>query len=189
MTSPDRPSSRSQHPRTAFSENACEPRAYTAWGPIPPPPPGWSWEGLMHQAIVKAQQAPQQGEIPVGALIVNHEGTILAAEHNQPIALSDPSAHAEVMAMRSAGAVLGNYRLENCILVVTLEPCLMCTGAIVHARLAGVVYGAADNKAGAVESCFNGLDLPFHNHRVWHMGGIAAPECASLLQKFFQKSR
>ena len=76
----------------------------------------------MHQAIVKAQQAPQQGEIPVGALIVNPEGTILAAEHNQPITLSDPSAHAEVMAMRSAGAVLGNYRLENCILVVTLEP-------------------------------------------------------------------
>ena len=65
----------------------------------------------------------------------------------------------------------------------------MCTGAIVHARLAGVVYGAADNKAGAVESCFNGLDLPFHNHRVWHMGGIAAPECVSLLQNFFQKSR
>ena len=134
-------------------------------------------------------QAPQQGEVPVGALIVDPAGTILAVEHNQPITLSDPSAHAEIMAMRSAGAVLGNYRLEGCILVVTLEPCLMCTGAIVHARLAGVVYGAADNKAGAVESCFNGLDLPFHNHRVWHMGGIAAPECASLLQNFFQKSR
>lgn len=126
---------------------------------------------------------------PRRALIVDPAGTILAAEHNQPITLSDPSAHAEIMAMRSAGTVLGNYRLEGCILVVTLEPCLMCTGAIVHARLAGVVYGAADNKAGAVESCFNGLDLPFHNHRVWHMGGIAAPECASLLQKFFQKSR
>ena len=143
----------------------------------------------MLQAIAKARQAPQQGEVPVGALIVDPAGTILAAEHNQPITLSDPSAHAEIMAMRSAGAVLGNYRLEGCILVVTLEPCLMCTGAIVHARLAGVVYGAADNKARAVESCFNGLDLPFHNHRVWHMGGIAAPECASLLQKFFQKSR
>ena len=126
----------------------------------------------MLQAIAKARQAPQQGEVPVGALIVDPAGTILAAEHNQPITLSDPSAH-----------------VEGCILVVTLEPCLMCTGAIVHARLAGVVYGAADNKAGAVESCFNGLDLPFHNHRVWHMGGIAAPECASLLQNFFQKSR
>ena len=143
----------------------------------------------MLQAIAKAQQAPQQGEVPVGALIGGHFFLFVFVPHNQPITLSDPSAHAEIMAMRSAGAVLGNYRLEGCILVVTLEPCLMCTGAIVHARLAGVVYGAADNKAGAVESCFNGLDLPFHNHRVWHMGGIAAPECASLLQKFFQKSR
>ena len=88
----------------------------------------------MLQAIAKARQAPQQGEVPVGALIVDPAGTILAAEHNQPITLSDPSAHAEIMAMRSAGAVLGNYRLEGCILVVTLEPCLMCTGAIVHAR-------------------------------------------------------
>ena len=88
----------------------------------------------MLQAIAKARQAPQQGEVPVGALIVDPAGTLLAAEHNQPITLSDPS-------------------------------------------------------AGAVESCFNGLDLPFHNHRVWHMGGIAAPECASLLQNFFQKSR
>lgn len=82
---------------------------------------------------------------------------------------------------------MGNYRLRRLHSVVTLEPCLMCTGAIVHARLAGVVYGAADNKAGAVESCFNGLDLTFHNHRVWHMGGIAAPECASYC-KIFQKA-
>lgn len=81
----------------------------------------------MLQAIAKARQAPQQGEVPVGALIVDPAGTILAAEHNQPITLSDPSAHAEIMAMRSAGTVLGNYRLEGCILVVTLEPCLMCT--------------------------------------------------------------
>lgn len=189
MTPSKRPPSGSEYPWAAFSETVCDPRAYTAWGPVPPPPSGWSWEGLMLQAIAKARQAPHQGEVPVGALIVDPAGTILAAEHNQPITLSDPSAHAEIMAMRSAGTVLGNYRLEGCILVVTLEPCLMCTGAIVHARLAGVVYGAADNKAGAVESCFNGLDLPFHNHRVWHMGGIAAPECASLLQKFFQKSR
>ena len=91
--------------------------------------------------------------------------------------------------MRAAGKRLGNYRLENCVLVVTLEPCFMCTGAIVHARLAGVVYGAADNRAGAVESCFNGLDLPFHNHRVWHMGGVTAPECVALLQNFFLGNR
>ena len=103
----------------------------------------------MLQAIAKARQAPQQGEVPVGALIVDPAGTILAAEHNQPITLSDPSAHAEIMAMRSAGTVLGNYRLEGCILVVTLEPCLMCTGAIVHARLAGVVYGIVLQRAGS----------------------------------------
>ena len=189
MTVCNGPSSGVQYPRTAFSETVCEPRAYTAWGPIPAPPPGWSWTGLMHQAIVVARQALLQGEVPVGALVVDPTGTILATGHNQPVALSDPSAHAEIMAMRAAGAALGNYRLEGCVLVVTLEPCLMCTGAIVHARLAGVLYGAADNKAGAVESCFSGLDLPFHNHRVWHMGGIAAPECASLLQNFFQKNR
>ena len=144
----------------------------------------------MLQAIAKARQAPQQGEVPVGALIVDPAGTILAAEHNQPITLSD-----SVSPCRNHGHAFSRNRSgqlppgRGCILVVTLEPCLMCTGAIVHARLAGVVYGAADNKAGAVESCFNGLDLPFHNHRVWHMGGIAAPECASLLQNFFQKSR
>ena len=143
----------------------------------------------MLQAIAKARQAPQQGEVPVGALIVDPAGTILAAEHNQPITLSDPSAHAEIMAMRSAGTVLGNYRLEGCILVVTLEPCLMCTGAIVHARLAGVVYGAADNKAGAVESCFNGLDLPFHNHRVWHMGRYRRTGMCILTAKFFSKKQ
>ena len=143
----------------------------------------------MLQAIAKARQAPQQGEVPVGALIVDPAGTILAAQPKQPHTQAETTTPAANKALRSAGTVLGNYRLEGCILVVTLEPCLMCTGAIVHARLAGVVYGAADNKAGAVESCFNGLDLPFHNHRVWHMGGIAAPECASLLQKFFQKSR
>lgn len=93
------------------------------------------------------------------------------------------------MAMRSTGAVLGSYRLKGCILVATLEPRLMYMGAVVHARLVGVVYRAAGNKVGVVESCFNGLDLPFHSHRVWYMGDIAAPECASLLQSFFQKSR
>ncbi|MFR4120391.1 MAG: nucleoside deaminase [Bilophila wadsworthia] len=116
MTPSKRPPSGSEYPWAAFSETVCDPRAYTTWGPVPPPPSGWSWEGLMLQAIAKARQAPQQGEVPVGALIVDPAGTILAAEHNQPITLSDPSAHAEIMAMRSAGAVLGNYRLEGCIL-------------------------------------------------------------------------
>ena len=143
----------------------------------------------MLQAIAKARQAPQQGEVPVGALIVNPAGTILAAEHNQPITLSNPSAHAEIMAMRSAGAVLGNYRLEGCILVVTLEPCLMCTGAIVHARLAGVVYGAADNKAGAVESCFNGLESAFPQPSCMAYGRYRRTGMCILTAKIFSKKQ
>ncbi len=143
----------------------------------------------MRLALEEARNAPAAGEVPVGAIVVSPDGNILGRAHNQPVSLSDPSAHAEILAMRAAGRTLQNYRLEHCVLVVTLEPCFMCTGAIVHARLGGVVYGASDNRAGAVESCFNGLDLPFHNHRVWHMGGIAAQECAALLQDFFRKSR
>lgn len=142
----------------------------------------------MLQAIAKARQAPQQGEVPVGALIVDPTGTILAAEHNQPITLSDPSAHAEIMAMRSAGTVLGNYRLEGCILVVTLEPCLMCTGAIVHARLAGVVYGAADNKAGAVESCFNGW-ICLSTTIVYGIWAVSPHRNVHLTAKIFSKKQ
>ena len=143
----------------------------------------------MEKALSEARQAQAEGEVPVGAVVVDPDGRILGQAHNQPVTSSDPSAHAEILAMRRAGQTLGNYRLERCVLVVTLEPCFMCTGAMVHSRLAGVVYGAADSRAGAVESCFNGLDLPFHNHRVWHMGGIEAQDCADLLQIFFRKNR
>ncbi|MEG1609919.1 MAG: tRNA adenosine(34) deaminase TadA [Bilophila sp.] len=143
----------------------------------------------MALALEEARTAAGCGEVPVGAVVVAPDGEILSATHNQPVSLSDPSAHAEVLALRVAGQTLGNYRLEHCVLVVTLEPCLMCAGAAVHARLAGVVYGAADSKAGAVESCFNALDLPFHNHRVWHMGGVSSQACATLLQQFFMQSR
>lgn len=167
----------------------CMPQAGALWGPIPSPSPGWTWERLMALALEEARAAARQNEVPVGAVVVAPDGTILASAHNRPVALSDPSAHAEILALRAAGQSLGNYRLENCVLVATLEPCFMCTGAIVHARLAGVVYGATDSKAGAVESCFNGLDLPFHNHRVWHMGGVSSQACAELLHHFFMEIR
>lgn len=143
----------------------------------------------MQRAIEEGRGAARRGEVPVGALVVNPQGRVLSACGNAPVRTSDPAAHAEILALRAAGIQCGNYRLEGCVLVVTLEPCLMCAGAAVHARLAGVVYGAADAKAGAVESCFGALDLPFHNHRVWHMGGVAAADCAALLQDFFQAVR
>ena len=143
----------------------------------------------MLQAIAKARQAPQQGEVPVGALIVDPAGTILAAEHNQPITLSDPSAHAEIMAMRSAGTVLGNYRLEGCILVVTLEPCLMCTGAIVHARLAGVVYGAADNKARSCGIVLQRAGSAFPQPSCMAYGRYRRTGMCILTAKFFSKKQ
>ena len=167
----------------------CSPAVCKNWGPVPPPPQGWTWERLMEYALDEARLALQENEIPVGAIVVAPDGSVIGRGHNSPITLHDPSAHAEIMALRDAGNHLANYRIEHCVLVVTLEPCLMCTGAIVHARLAGLVYGAADDRAGAVASCFNGLDLPFLNHRVWHMGGIASASCAALLHHFFRTQR
>lgn len=143
----------------------------------------------MHMALAEGRSAARAGEVPVGAVVVASDGTLLSAAHNRTVQTCDPTAHAEILALRAAGAACGNCRLNGCVLVVTLEPCLMCAGALVHARLSGVVYGAADDKAGAVESCLNALDLPFLNHRVWHMGGIASAECASLLRDFFENAR
>lgn len=128
-------------------------------------------------------------EIPVGALVVAPDGRILSSAHNQPQSLNDPTAHAEVLALRRAGAALGNYRLGGCVLVVTLEPCLMCVGAMVHARISGLVFGAADMRTGMVQSCLQGFDLPFHNHRVWHYGGVQTEACAELLHNFFARTR
>lgn len=155
-------------------------------GPVPPPPPGHTWESLMAIALAQARAAALEGEVPVGALVVQPDGRILSQAHNTPLASHDPTAHAEILALRQAGAQLGNYRLEHCVLVVTLEPCLMCTGAMVHARLGGLVFGAADKKSGAVISCLDGLDQNFHNHSLWHMGGICAAACAQVLRAFFR---
>ena len=156
---------------------------------MPSPPCGHTWPGLMAQALELARQGQAAGEVPVGALVAHADGRVLGLAHNRCIADNDPTAHAEVLALRRAGEALGNYRLADCVLVVTLEPCLMCTGALVHSRIAGVVYGAADARAGAICSCCEGLEYSFHNHTVWHMGGVSSQECAALLRDFFQQNR
>lgn len=128
-------------------------------------------------------------EVPVGAVVVAPDGRIVGRGHNSPVSGCDPTAHAEVTAIRAAARALGNYRLGGCVLVVTLEPCCMCVGAMIHARVSGCVYGAADMRAGMAGSCLDGFDLPFHNHRVWHYGGVRADCCAALLRNFFVMAR
>ena len=156
-----------------------------------PLPPGWlSWEELMAEALLEAEAARDMGEVPVGAVLVDSDGKILGRGRNGPIGSHDPTAHAEITAVRAACAAAGNYRLPpGSILVATLEPCLMCLGAAVHARLAGLVFGARDPKSGAVESCLDGLNLPFLNHRLPFLSGVRAEECAGLLTAFFQARR
>lgn len=143
----------------------------------------------MDRALTQARQAAQQNEVPIGAVLVHTDGRILAQTHNSPLTSHDPTAHAEILALRQAGACLQNYRLEHCVMVVTLEPCMMCTGALVHARLEGLVFGAADPKAGAIISCLDGLAQSFHNHALWYMGGVSSQPCAELLQTFFTHRR
>ncbi len=153
--------------------------------PIPTAPNGHTWDELMGLALNEANKAYQMGEVPVGAIVVSKQGEILATSHNECISLHDPTAHAEILALRRAGQKLNNYRLNNAIMVVTLEPCLMCAGAIVHARLDGLVYGAQDKRAGAISSCCDGLNHSFLNHHTWHMGGLRSDECAKILKDFF----
>ncbi|MBB5143353.1 tRNA adenosine(34) deaminase TadA [Desulfovibrio intestinalis] len=164
-------------------------RVFAPAGPVPSAPPGHSWESLMGRALERATMAASAGEIPVGAVLVAPDGRVLAEEGNAPVALHDPTAHAEIQALRRAGTAFGNYRLGGCVLVVTLEPCAMCAAACIHARLAGVVYGAADSQAGAVVSRAEYFDAQSANHSIWHMGGIRAEECAALLHDFFAARR
>lgn len=158
-------------------------------GPVPSAPQGWTWDALMDEALAEARLAASHDEVPVGAVVVEATGRIIGRGHNRPVRGNDPSAHAEMLALRDAAATLENYRLDGCVLVVTLEPCMMCTGAIVHARIAGVVYGAPDPKAGAVTSCLEGFELPFLNHRPWHMCGVRRRACSDVLQDFFKERR
>ncbi|MDR5866679.1 tRNA adenosine(34) deaminase TadA [Halomonas koreensis] len=146
-------------------------------------------EFYMHRALEQAERAASAGEVPVGAVVVDAAGEIVGAGFNAPIAGHDPSAHAEIRALRDAGARLGNYRLDGCTLYVTLEPCLMCTGAIIHARLARVVYGAAEPRTGMVESRANLFAQPWYNHRVAVEGGVLATRISKRLKAFFAERR
>jgi len=157
--------------------------------PFPALPPGWtSWEDLVRLALEEARLGAAEGEVPVGAVVVSREGDILARAHNAPITLKDPTAHAEVLVLRQAAAKAA-YRLEGAVLACTLEPCLMCVGAMVHARVAGLVYGADDPKSGAAASRLDGFSLPFLNHKVAVLGGVLADECGALLREFFAARR
>ena len=142
----------------------------------------------MRHALTLAERAAEQGEVPVGALLVLNE-EVLGSGWNHPITAHDPTAHAEIAALRDAAQRIGNYRLPGTTLYVTLEPCVMCAGAIIHARVARVVFGAADPKTGAAGSVFDTLQSPLHNHRVEVTGGVLAEQCGILLKTFFQARR
>lgn len=143
----------------------------------------------LQAALDEAMAAEQAGEVPVGAILLGPDGQKIAAGQNRVIRDADPTAHAEVVALRQAGAALKNYRLDGCSLYITLEPCSMCAGAIVHARLARVIFGAPDPKAGAAGSVLQILNHPQLNHRPQVSGGILAEECSDVLRKFFASRR
>jgi len=142
----------------------------------------------MREALALAHQAEQLGEVPVGAVVVK-DGIIIGRGFNAPISRHDPSAHAEMAALRDAAQNQGNYRLVGCELYVTLEPCVMCTGALFHARIARVVYGARDPKTGAAGSVLNLFDSKQLNHHAHIEGGLLADECGKLLSDFFARRR
>ena len=143
---------------------------------------------FMREALAEASLGASQDEVPVGAIVVL-DGKIIGRGHNRPIASKDPTAHAEILAIREAAQTVGAYRLPDAILYVTLEPCVMCVGAAIHARLAGINYGACDEKAGALGSLYDiGRDGRL-NHRIEVVGGIMEDECAALLRDFFKRRR
>jgi tRNA(adenine34) deaminase len=156
----------------------------------PPTPdiPAPTHEIFMRQALREAELAAAEDEVPVGAVIV-HGDMVIAASHNQRETLHDPTAHAEMVAITQAAAALGNWRLANCTLYVTLEPCAMCAGAIVQSRIPHVVYGATDPKAGAVESLYQLLADERLNHSAHVTRGILADECGEILRQFFRRRR
>jgi len=146
-----------------------------------------SHEDFMRRALAEAHRAREAGEVPVGAVVVS-DGLVVGKGFNRPIGAQDPTAHAEIVALGAAGQALENYRLSGATLYVTVEPCLMCVGAIVHARIATVVYGVTDPKGGAVRSLLDVSSLPL-NHRFEVVEGVLAEECRELLQGFFREKR
>lgn len=145
-------------------------------------------EEYMQEALRLAEYAESIGEVPVGAVVVL-DGNIIGKGWNAVITQNDPTAHAEIVALRAAATAIGNYRLPGATLYVTLEPCFMCAGAMVHARISQCVFGAYDPKSGVVSSCFSVFDEPFLNHRVEVTGGVLDEPCSQLLKQFFLKRR
>lgn len=145
-------------------------------------------EFWMSHALTLAEKAAKAGEVPVGAVLV-HQDQLIAQGYNQPITQLDPTAHAEVVVLREGAKKLGNYRLPECTLYVTLEPCAMCAGAMVHARIQRLVYGAKDPRTGVVSTQLNLLDQSFLNHRVIHEGGVLSSACGAILSAFFKAKR
>jgi tRNA(adenine34) deaminase len=143
----------------------------------------------MKAALTEAEKAQKKGEVPIGALLVFDNKDVLAAAHNQAITLNDPTAHAEILALREAAHKIGNYRLLNTTLYVTVEPCPMCMGAIIHARVARVVFGTRDSRWGACGSLYNFVKDNRFNHRPKIIEGICAEECKKLMQDFFSSKR
>ena len=142
----------------------------------------------MGMALEEAKKGGEEGEVPIGAVLVS-EAQVLARGHNRPIGLSDPTGHAEILTLRAGAAAVRNYRLLRCTLYVTLEPCVMCAGAIIQARVARLVYGAGDPKNGGVRSRYSILSDERLNHRVEVRGGVRAQECEEMLRRFFKSKR
>jgi tRNA(adenine34) deaminase len=153
--------------------------------PPPQPAPDELW---MEEALRSAQRALEAGEVPVGAVVVC-KGRVIGRGFNRSITDSDPTGHAEIVALREAGSIIGNYRLEGCELFVTIEPCAMCAGALLHARIKRLVYGADDPKAGAVHSILQVINHPQLNHQMEVSAGVLAGRSAELLQSFFKNRR
>jgi len=142
----------------------------------------------MRLALDQARRADAAGEVPVGAVVV-FDGQVVGRGFNQPIGAVDPTAHAEIVALRDAARGVGNYRLTNAVMYVTIEPCLMCVGALVHARIGTLVFGAAEPKAGAVVSTVRALEIPTLNHKVEAIGGVLEDDCRDMVQAFFKTRR